>query len=591
MLIKATRLRASAGSGALARHLTNGEDNEAVSVLQGALADLDDAVADARRFGRTYSLRHFIVAPQLDLDHLQFRKVVAMLASEFGFDPTTPLIVQHDKARAVEGVTCRHWHLVVPETDPATGQVLSSRFDHARHEKIARQAELLFGHPIIAGAHDLAVLAAMRAEGKTEMADTLAAHLGRRERPAAAFSSTQHQSAKRIGIDLAIVRENIRAACADAPSGQELRRRLTAHGLDLAPGEKAGTWVVLGPDSQFLGAAHRLAGQRKTDFKTIMENDHDHDSRPEPELTVRSAIDPHGHPGLAPGDEHDPDAGEEHRVADARGKHVGAGRDGGAIANHRDTPGAGGSEPRSAPSEAGSAGDRERLAALDRYRLIAAIDHAAAAFMTLSKSCTSHSSAQRAEQHLAAQEQQARAKIAVAETKAAAGISNRLHAAKLYKEATEARHAEVFKAYRASQHREAAMAPPRRTILDRLMGRRPESKGAEAIEREISALRANVIVAERAASGAMGNLARVEKAEAADRMARLGEMEAERRRAMEMLSEVAMARRLVQVFPAIAYSGPTFVAWAGIKLERKQRRYGLQNPQARNIWGLPLDFG
>lgn len=211
--------------------------------------------------------------------------------------------------------------------------------------------------------------------------------------------------------------------------------------------------------------------------------------------------------------------------------------------------------------------------------------------MALSKSCTGQSSAQRAEQHLAAQEQQARAKIAAAEARVTTGISSRLHAARLYKNATDARHAEVFKAYRAAQEREAAMAPPRRTILDRLLGRQAESNGTEAIEREIAALRADLVVAERAASGAMGNLARVEKAEAANRMAQMGQMEAERRSATAMLAEVVMARLLVQVFPAIAYCGPAFVSWAGSKLERKRRSYGPQNPQARNIWGLPLDFG
>lgn len=259
----------------MARHLTNADDNEAVEIVQGTLADLDDAVADARQFGRTYSVRHFIVAPQEDLDRRQFHEVVAMLGAEFGFDTALPLIVQHTKARAVRGVAGQHWHVVVPETDPTTGRVLSSRFDHARHEKVSRQAELLFGHPIVSGAHDLAVLVALRSEGKTDMADRLAAHLGHGDRPVAAFSVTQHQAAKRGGIDLAIIRDNIRAACADTPTGSELRQRLTAHGLVLAHGDKAGTWIVHGPDGQFLGAAHRLAGQRKADFNNLMENDYD----------------------------------------------------------------------------------------------------------------------------------------------------------------------------------------------------------------------------------------------------------------------------------------------------------------------------
>jgi hypothetical protein len=211
--------------------------------------------------------------------------------------------------------------------------------------------------------------------------------------------------------------------------------------------------------------------------------------------------------------------------------------------------------------------------------------------MALAKSCTGQSSAQRVQQLLAVQEQQARVRIAAAEARATTGVSNRLHAARLYKDATDTKHAEVLTAYRAAQEREAAMASPRRTVLDRLLGRKAESTGTESIEREIAAIRADLIAAERAASGAMGNLARVEKAEAADRMSQLGQMEAERRSAMETLAEVVMSRRLVQVFPALGYCGPAFIAWAGRKVERKRRSYGARNPQARTIWGLPLDFG
>jgi hypothetical protein len=211
--------------------------------------------------------------------------------------------------------------------------------------------------------------------------------------------------------------------------------------------------------------------------------------------------------------------------------------------------------------------------------------------MALAKASTGHSFAQRAQNHLAAQERQARVRIAAAEANATAGISSRLHSARLYKDATDAKHAEVLKTYRAAQEREAAMVAPRRTVLDRLLGRQAESTGREALEREIAALRTDLVAAERAASGAMGNLARVEKAEAADRMARLGEMEVERRSAMAALAEVVMARRLVQVFPALVYCGPAFVSWAGSKVARKRRGYGPRNPQARTIWGLPVDFG
>jgi len=85
-------------------------------------------------------------------------------------------------------------------------------------------------------------------------------------------------------------------------------------------------------------------------------------------------------------------------------------------------------------------------------------------------------------------------------------------------------------------------------------------------------------------------LARVEKAEAAERGQRLSQMETERRQGLEALAETVMAQRMVRAFPSIVYSGPGFVSWAGQKVERR-RRDGLRNPWARDIWGVPLDFG
>lgn len=588
MLIKAIRIRASAGAGALARHLSDAEDNELVEVLRGVFTDLEDAVADARRFGRTYAVRHFIIAPQFEMQRDQFHEVVVMLGEEFEFEPSSCLIVQHTKARAVAGVAGRHWHVVVPETNPATGKVLSSRHDHARHEKIARQVELLLGHPIVAGAHDLAVLAALRAEGKAEMADRLAAHLGQGERPVAAFTSVQHQAAKRAGIDLALVRENIRAACADLPTGTQLRERLIAHGIALARGEKPGTWIVLGPDGKFLGAAHRLAGHRKADFHALMEKEHDHHSKPDP--AERRPDDSRRHAGAAARHGDNSGTGAKHRSADAGGEHVRSGRDAGPAANHRDADRADGPEPASPPSKAGSTGDREHLEAHDRQRLTEAVRTAVAGVVALSKSFTALSSLQHAQQHLAAQEQQARERIAAAEAKATTGVSPRLHAARFYKQATYAQFAQALKAYRGAQEREAAMPQPRHSVMDRLLGRQVDNKCIEAIQSEIASLHADLIAADHAASGAMGNLARVEKAEASERMSRLDEMEMERRSAMEALGEILMARRLMQIFPAIGYCGAVFVAWAGAKVERKRRHHGPRNPQATTIWGLPVDF-
>lgn len=218
-----------------------------------------------------------------------------------------------------------------------------------------------------------------------------------------------------------------------------------------------------------------------------------------------------------------------------------------------------------------------------------AVRTAVSGVIALSKSVAALSPAQQVQQHLAAQEQQARARLADAEAKATTGVSPRLHAARLYKEAADARFAQALKAYRGAQEREAAMPQPRPTVLDRLLGRQADTKGMEAIQSEIAALHADLVAADHTASGALGNLARVEKSEASDRMSRQSETEMERRSALEALGEIVMARRLVQIFPAIGYCGPVFVTWAGAKVARKRK--GPRNPWATNQWGLPLDFG
>lgn len=210
--------------------------------------------------------------------------------------------------------------------------------------------------------------------------------------------------------------------------------------------------------------------------------------------------------------------------------------------------------------------------------------------MALSKTGIGQSQPERTRQHLAAKEAQARAKIAATESGTKMAVSNKLHAARLWRDSTHARHEEMLKIYRAMQDRLAAHPEPRRTVIDHVMGRQLVDNGMAALEREVAVARADLIVAEQAASGADGHLAWVEKTEAAAHRQRLGEMETQRRVAMDMLAEVVMAQKMVRSFPALAYCGPAFTAWSAGKVERKRRR-GLQNPWAVNLWGLPIDCG
>lgn len=336
MLIKATRIRATTGAKALARHLTQGEDNESITVLRGTIADLHDAVSDAKRFNRVYALRHFVIAPQVAMNSQQFERASQALGHEFGFDPARALVVEHQKARATENVTDRHWHIVVPETDPATGHVLSSRFDRARHEKIARLLELEFGHPIIAGAHDMAVLAALRSDGHDDLAGRLADALGRGPKPVAAYSTEAHQAGKRKGVDLAVARQNIRLAWMSSANGDDFRARLAGHGLELAGGDKAGVVIIRDTATGIvLGSANRLAGVRRAELTTLLERKHHDDQQPANRAECRQ-VDLGGYGNPQARSDHHSGLGEGHSTAHGGRAGVGAHHNGGLVADDRE---------------------------------------------------------------------------------------------------------------------------------------------------------------------------------------------------------------------------------------------------------------
>lgn len=585
MLIKATRIRSASGAGALAQHLLAGDDNEEIVVVRGTVGDLNDAVDDARRFGRVYALRHFVIAPAIAMTPEQFAHAARALGGEFGFDPDLAVIIEHKKARVVHGAADRHWHVVVAETNAATGRVLSSRFDHARHEKIARVLELTFAHPIVRGAHDKAVLAALRAEGKCDLADRLRDVLAQDSRPVAAFTTDLHQAAKRGGIDLAIVREAIRTACADLPNAKVLGRRLTEHGLAIEPGEKVGIWVLRGPEGQFLGAAHRLSGLKKAEFHNIMETNHDHD-----DATERSATDPQRYAGPETGRGDNPAIGEGYGAADGGRGNVGSGGGDRPAQDRGIAGGAGGREPKSPAPKDRSAGHRAGASSNVGHGLTTAVADLGKGIMALSKAFIGSSAAQRTQSNLAEEEQRLRARIAATTDKGQSAETHRLYSARVYLDGAKKRHDTALQDYRAAQEQLAAAPEPRRSVVDRLLGRQPAIDNVEALTHRVDSARANLIDAEHFIRAAEVNLARIEKAEAGERRRLMGEMEIERRSALELLGEVLMAQQIVRAFPTIIYTGPSFVRWAGGKIERKRRR-GQRNPFATNIWGLPVDPG
>ena len=241
MIIKSYRVRTRGGAKRkLLDHLMHSEGNEEVSLVCGTLHDIDDAFADARRLGREYSLRHWIVAPSRAVADDELLSTVALLAQEFNAGSSRPVVFRHWKGQvhgsAPSNTADRHLHVLMPEVDPVTNSVLSNSNNFARHEKLSRILEAAWGHPFTAGAHNTAVIKALRAEGNETLAAALeATFAGATERTRQAFESRDHQRLKREGYDLPALRLMISEAWTAKASHTDFIAKLADHHLSVKP--------------------------------------------------------------------------------------------------------------------------------------------------------------------------------------------------------------------------------------------------------------------------------------------------------------------------------------------------------------------
>jgi hypothetical protein len=272
MIIKSKRTKAKgAALKRLLRHVVDGEDNDAVELVQGNVADLEDARADALRFGREYSVRHWILAPEVEISPTQLAYLIALLAVEFGFDPKLAVAWKHFKPR--EGGACdQHYHLLVREVNAITGGVMTSSHNFRVHEKLSRQVEIAWGHRLTRGAHNRAVAAALtggeNANVVTAMTD---AGLLDGAKPVESFGEDEHQRTKRDGLDLPRLRIMISEALSKSKSRDEFVTRLETVGLRIRLGEKADTPIVETLDNILVGSLARLIGLRKKALEERMK--------------------------------------------------------------------------------------------------------------------------------------------------------------------------------------------------------------------------------------------------------------------------------------------------------------------------------
>jgi MobA/VirD2-like, nuclease domain len=265
MIIKSHRVRTNAGVSRLLRHLIHGDDNEHVEFVCGTESDVRDMHGDAKAHKSRFCVRHWIVSPHETMSSDECLSVLEKLSHEFGFEAKAAVVVEHQKPRSVPGAYDRHWHILVGEVDPVSGRVLSTSFDHVRHELIARWSEHELRHEFVLGRHSDAVLVGLRDRGLNKVANALAAVISKSAEPLPreGFTHAQHQDCKRKGIDLPALRAIVKNNWALALSPEELGEALGSHGLVIEVGDKPGTWIVQTQGGDLVGALHRLGGVRK----------------------------------------------------------------------------------------------------------------------------------------------------------------------------------------------------------------------------------------------------------------------------------------------------------------------------------------
>jgi hypothetical protein len=230
-----------------------GDENESITLIQGVEKDAEDIFEDARRNGRQYAMRHFIISPAAETTRAEMMQIVHDLAKEFGFDIEAAVIVEHEKPRFGEEKFDRHWHVLIPDWHDGDGRVVDTSFNFPRQEKIARLAEWRLGHAFVQGAHHEAVVSALKRDGYRQAALALSAAFAQPKKSRSAFSHGEAQRAKRFGADLPLIKAICRDAWRATRTALQLRDYLQEHELFIEIGDgHPAVWVVRDLDGNTL---------------------------------------------------------------------------------------------------------------------------------------------------------------------------------------------------------------------------------------------------------------------------------------------------------------------------------------------------
>ena len=259
MIVKQTR--AKKGKAAkLIPHLLEGAENEEIQELHGDVEDIV-ALSESRVAGTSlkHEMRQIIISPDKELTPEQEQRAIEMALAEMGAEGFEYAAVKHVKMRA-NGSSVSHIHIVLPERD-ADGKALDKAHFKVRNEKLSRLMEIEFGHELVKGTHNKAVFEHLRANGKQAEA-ALIEHLTHGAPALSQFSGKAHQVAKRLGVDLPKIAQNLKPGKGEGVDfhAQQIAQMLRDHpnarvSIDHAKGHLA----LTGSDGTFIASLNRVA--------------------------------------------------------------------------------------------------------------------------------------------------------------------------------------------------------------------------------------------------------------------------------------------------------------------------------------------
>ncbi len=209
MIIKTGGIKSGDGLR-ICSYVTQQGENEYLEVIRDEADQLLVSDDFAQLKGRKNGLLHIIISPDQELSTDQIAAAITAIREEYRFNPNDPETLTRHQSRRADGRLHDHYHLVRPAQDSESGKTYKLFRSKAKDETVSRLCELQFSHKLTGGASNDFAEMRLREMGKNELADQLAAAFRDQNKPKAAYSSNDHQVAKRQGFNLPALRQRLK---------------------------------------------------------------------------------------------------------------------------------------------------------------------------------------------------------------------------------------------------------------------------------------------------------------------------------------------------------------------------------------------